>query len=584
MDSAGLLEQEHPRRRALVADDDASIRIVLRSFLRKMGYEVVEAEDGASAVAAFAGQDFDIVFMDVQMPAMDGFEAAEKIRPLAGERFVPLLFLTGAGAEADLARGMLAGGDDYLLKPPDLRLLQLKVRSMERFRELHGQVKRLYAQIDDEHRIAEGVYRRAVTAGNVALEVVHAEVRPAGVFSGDMVLTAYTPGREFHALLGDFSGHGLVAALGALPASEVFRAMSAKGFSPSEILESINTKLYDMLPTGMFMAAHFVAVNHDLDQLAVCNCGMPDLLVLDGETGKIKHKVRSCGLPLGVQRERNFLPLVEHLPIRRGDRVVLTSDGVVEATNLAMEQFDEQRLEQALTEAQATGARPVESLLSALERFCGEAPQRDDISLLEIPCVPELLPAWQLADNAISTRIGPESRLDDLDGEGEFSMTLGGERLRRVNPVPLIINNLQTFTDLGPHRQVIYTLLTELYVNALDYGLLRMDSGLKRDPAGFSTYFREREQRLAKLNDGFIRFSVRYATNSEGGCIRLVVEDSGPGFDFASFVGTETGERRLHGRGIRLLEELCLRVTYHEPGNQVEAVYCWSDLAHDSRH
>lgn len=584
MENTDQLEPGFSLRRALVADDDASIRIVLRSLLRKMDYEVIEAEDGAEAVNLFTRQPCDIVLMDVMMPNMDGFEAAEKIKALAGDRFVPLLFLTGAGGEEDLARGTIAGGDDYIFKPPDLRMLKLKVRSMERIQELHTQVGRLYAQIDDEHRIAEGVYSRAVTADNVGLDVVRAEVRPAGVFSGDMVLTAYTPGREFHALLGDFSGHGLVAALGALPASEVFRAMSAKGFSPGEILESINNKLYDMLPTGMFMATHFIAVHHNLDMLSVCNCGMPDLLVLDGETGDIKHKVRSCGLPLGVVRDRNFIPLVEHLPIQHGDRVVMASDGVSEATNLAVEQFEERRLEKALTEAHELGVAPTENLLKALAEFCGEAPQRDDISILEVPCVPELLPAWRLADDASSTRIGPESRLDDLEGEGQFSMTIGGERLRRINPVPLIMNDLQTFIELGTHRQVIYTLLTELYVNALDYGLLHLDSNLKCDPKGFSQYFRERDRRLAELNDGFIRFSVRYATDAEGGCIRLTVEDSGSGFDFASFAVTDTGENRLHGRGIRLLQELCLRVTYHEPGNQVELVYCWSDLGHTGSH
>jgi CheY-like chemotaxis protein len=567
--------------KALVVDDDASIRMVLRSLLRKMDFTVIEAENGLQAVQAFNDHLFDLVLMDVMMPVMDGFEAASQIKAAAGGRFVPLLFLSGAGDEENLSRGAVAGGDDYILKPPDLQLLELKVRSMERIMKLHKQIQQLYGQIEDEQKIAEAIYNKAVTTGNVALDVARSVVRPASVFSGDMVLTAYTPGRDFHGLLGDFCGHGLVAALGALPASQVFRAMSAKGFSPGEIIESINNKLYDMLPTGMFMAAQFVAVNHELDMISVCNSGMPDILVLDGKTGAVKHRIASCGLPLGVVRDRSFISEVNHLPIQNGDRVILASDGVTEATNDNLEQFGGSRFEQSLCDTFTKNGSSIEVLLQCLDDFCGRSKQHDDISMLEVPCIPQLLPEWHIAGDAVLAEIGVDAPQADIDSEDSFSLTVNGSRLRGLNPVPLVMGNLKAFVDLGPHSQVIYTILTELYLNALDHGLLQLDSDLKHDPKGFIEYFRVREERLAQLDSGHINFSIRVATIERGGCIRIVVEDSGPGFDFNAYPGIGAGDQRLYGRGIHLLKELCLRVDYHDKGNSVEAVYCWSDLSNN---
>jgi len=262
---------------------------------------------------------------------------------------------------------------------------------------------------------------------------------------------------------------------------------------------------------------------------------------------------------------------------------VLTSDGVVEAINDSDEQFDDWRLEYAVTESAKIGVTPGENLLYALDEFCGTSKQRDDISVLDIPCVPELLPNWNIVSEENSS-IDGDSLTENSTGEGQFSLTVDGGRLRRVNPVPLIMNNIQSFIDLGPNREIVHTILTELYVNALDYGLLGLDSSLKRDPKGFSTYFRERDQRLSALATGTIRFTVHHTNESKGKCIHLIVEDSGSGFDFSSYIATDSEGERLHGRGIRLIHELCSHVTYCEPGNRVEATYCWFDLEHGSEH
>ena len=95
----------------LIADDSDSDRLILKTLLMRLGHQVLDAADGQEAVALFQSSAPDIVVLDVMMPAMDGMEAAREIKRLAGERLVPLLFITSLSDAEDLARCLEAGGD-----------------------------------------------------------------------------------------------------------------------------------------------------------------------------------------------------------------------------------------------------------------------------------------------------------------------------------------------------------------------------------------------------------------------------------------------------------------------------------------
>ncbi len=118
--------------KVLVVDDTATNRLMLQVFLRKLGVDVVVAEDGDKAVAAFEREAPDIVIMDVMMPVMDGYEATRRIKAMAGERWTPVIFLSALDNEESLVAGLDAGGDDYLSKPVNFVVLDAKLRSTAR--------------------------------------------------------------------------------------------------------------------------------------------------------------------------------------------------------------------------------------------------------------------------------------------------------------------------------------------------------------------------------------------------------------------------------------------------------------------
>ncbi len=567
--------RNNTKGKALVADDERSNRIILSKILNQIGYEVVQAANGSQAVELFKSENPDIILMDVMMPIMDGYDAVREIKSIPTDVFTPVIFLTGVTDEHDLAKCIEVGGDDFLTKPFSPTLLTAKIHAMERFAHLHGQVNMLYAKTQQDQLLAEGVFAGAVIADNVALNTIHTLLKPAELFSGDVLLTAYSPSGDLNVLMGDFTGHGLAAALGAMPASEVFRAMTSKGFSTQQILAGINSKLLTVLPTGMFLATQFVTISNSLDYVSICNCGMPDVLFLQTGSNKIKYRTSSQCMPLGISRDVDYNEFIEVVKISSDDRILLVTDGLTEAVNSDKEQFGVSRLEDAITKREDDESF-IDSISRSLHKFCGDSSQMDDITLAEIPCIPDLL--QKIKPEQLNKNRAIASSTDMVGNNAVvFSLALHGRRLCDADPIPLLLSHIHEIEGLSEHRRLLFTILTELYTNAVDHGVLGLDSSIKDGKDGFTHYFTEREERLDKLTDGYVRITVSSYPTLDGGEMMIKVEDSGPGFDFSHLKCDSSDISRLSGRGIQLLSELCRSVTYLKPGNKVEAVYAWNN-------
>jgi signal transduction histidine kinase/CheY-like chemotaxis protein len=108
--------------RILVVEDNADNRDSLVFLLRQLGHEVTEAEDGRRALQAFAAGAYELAFVDIGLPGIDGYEVARRVRAAAGAS-VHLVALTGYGQPEDRDRSRAAGFDDHLTKPLDLAAL-----------------------------------------------------------------------------------------------------------------------------------------------------------------------------------------------------------------------------------------------------------------------------------------------------------------------------------------------------------------------------------------------------------------------------------------------------------------------------
>ncbi|MCP3669526.1 MAG: fused response regulator/phosphatase [Gammaproteobacteria bacterium] len=564
--------------KALVADDKRSNRMILSAILKQIGYEVIQAENGVEAVELFQTEKPDIILIDIIMPVMDGYNAVKQIKSDPANSFTPVLFLTGMTDEQDLAKCIEVGGDDFLTKPFNRTLLTAKIHALERISILHKQVNVLYARTQQDQEMAKEVFAGAVITDNVALNAIQTLSQPAELFSGDVLLSAYSPSGDLNVMMGDFTGHGLAAALGAMPASEVFRAMTSKGYSTQQILAGINSKLLNILPTSMFLAIQFITLSKYLDYVSVCNCGMPDILFLGTDDHIIKHRAPSSEIPLGISTDIDFNECVKLVKIDLGDTILLASDGVTEALNNNKEPFTNKRLESAISERQA-GKSTIDSISNALQVFCGGASQADDISLAEIPCTPEVLQAIKCdtTDNQYETKSVTDFNCSSNINRVDFNISLYGRRLSDTDPIPILINHIHEIEGLAEHRRLLFTILTELYTNSLDNGVLGLHSDIKNEMDGFSNYFTAREKRLEQLTDGYVTIAISSCTTPNGGEMIITVKDSGSGFNYSDYKCDKSDYSKLSGRGIQLLTGLCSSITYIEPGNHVEAIYSWCD-------
>jgi len=116
----------------LICDDDPTVRLLARECLEAAGLEVAEAEDGESALEAFHSEQPDLIFLDVDMPKMDGFQVCAAIRESTDGKDIPILIATGANDSASIDRGFEVGATQYKTKPINWPLLSRDVKYMLR--------------------------------------------------------------------------------------------------------------------------------------------------------------------------------------------------------------------------------------------------------------------------------------------------------------------------------------------------------------------------------------------------------------------------------------------------------------------
>ena len=116
-------------QKILVADDEASIRRILETRLKMVGYDVVVAEDGEEAVEIFNKTNPDLVVLDVMMPKMDGYGVTREIRRTSD---VPIIILTALGDVSERITGLELGADDYVIKPFSPKELEARVKAVLR--------------------------------------------------------------------------------------------------------------------------------------------------------------------------------------------------------------------------------------------------------------------------------------------------------------------------------------------------------------------------------------------------------------------------------------------------------------------
>jgi two-component system, HptB-dependent secretion and biofilm response regulator len=364
------------KSKTILIVDDERLNLNILVDLLDSDFTLLVAKNGAQALKRAEGKPKpDLILLDIMMPGMNGYEVLAILQKDDATRDIPVIFVTALGHSEDETRGFELGAVDYIRKPFTPSVVKARINTQLALREAYRSLEDKTKQLMYERSIIENIILRMRNSSPLETPNIYTVLTPVEKTAGDIVLKSKQSDGTLNLLLGDFTGHGLSAAVCAPMVDDLFSEMTTKGEKPEVIIEAINKKLFHQLPAGLFMAGVIMSWKEDEKLLRLWSFAMPEVVVIRG--GECIESFQPKRSPLGI------MPTIDpechyRFQAKSGDRIILYSDGVIETMNINGELFGDKRFLHELTHNR------IEKLEETLQLFRGEEEQADDITLVEL--------------------------------------------------------------------------------------------------------------------------------------------------------------------------------------------------------
>jgi serine phosphatase RsbU (regulator of sigma subunit) len=396
------------RPTVLLVDDQPANLIALEALLSDMDLDILTAESGEDALRRLLEVDVALILMDVRMPGMDGFEAAELIHRRKRSQHTPIIFLTASEATDEQAlRGYGLGAVDYMVKPiipvvlrskvgvfvdihrkaaeiqrQSERLLLLEQREHERqFAEARARWE--MERLNEEIRIARQIQQKLFPVAPLplpGLDIAGASF-PAEATGGDYF--DYIPMADggLAVVVGDVCGHGFGPALLMAELRAYLRAFLLTRTDVSEALGLLNRALCG--DTDRFVTLLVAKFDPTTRGFVFAGAGHTPGYIL-GADGEVKSRLESTGFPLAIVPEGEY-STVSAPPLQPGELALFLTDGIVEAHTPGGDLFGTTRALEVVRAHQHEPARAIiNALYGAVRDFCGPAAPPDDMTAIVV--------------------------------------------------------------------------------------------------------------------------------------------------------------------------------------------------------
>lgn len=376
--------------RTLIADDQPDVLIALRLLLKNAGYQIETASSPAAVLEAIKNSRFDVVLMDLNYArdttsGREGLDLITRIQAI--DSVLPIVVMTAWG-NVDLAvETMRRGVRDFVQKPwENSKLLHTLRKQIE-----HGRARRTAQRRVDSGRRAENRMRVEL---NEAREIqrnlmprtlpripgfqLAAAWQPAASIGGDYVAAFKLNPYQTALCVADVVGKGLPAALLMSNMQAALKSSAMENIPPRELCMRLNRVMHANTPLHKFITLFYGVLDVHNRTLKYTNAGHnPPLLVRsNGEFTRLGDG----GCVLGAFVDTRYTQ--GEVELRSGDRLLMFTDGVTEATNETGEQFGEERLVELLRTLGALNPTELqESILNEVRKFCGDK-FSDDAALM----------------------------------------------------------------------------------------------------------------------------------------------------------------------------------------------------------
>ena len=374
-------------QKSILIVDDTPINIGVISGALKGSFATKVATSGQKALAIVSEKEKpDLILLDIMMPEMDGYEVCRRLKANPDTRDIPVIFLTSQTEAEDETKGFEVGAVDYIHKPFSAAVVKARVRTHLMLREAHAQIAQQLVEINTELEMARQIQLSilpSTTPKITGMDIV-ARYIPMTSVAGDFYDFIVVDERHVGILIADVSGHGLPAALIASMLQVALTAQARHVSEPGKVLAGLNQALCGKFQHN-FVTAAYVYVDLEKNTMNYAGAGHPPLLLWRKSTGSASQLLEN-GLVMGQFEEATYDSL--QVPIEAGDRFVLYTDGILETTNPAQEEFGTDRFMHFMeTNNKLTAGPFADALLLELARWLEQPPgegHKDDISLLAI--------------------------------------------------------------------------------------------------------------------------------------------------------------------------------------------------------
>jgi serine phosphatase RsbU (regulator of sigma subunit) len=398
--------------RVLVADDNELNRDLLSRRVRRLGHEVVLAEDGRQALELLRTEPFDVVLLDIMMPNLNGYEVLEAVRVDDHLMHIPIIMISAVDDPESIARCIRLGAVDYLPKPFDPTILQARLGASLARKRLHDR-EQIYAKsLQRELEIGREIQSHFLPESlpEPAGYELAARLRSARMVSGDFYDAFTLSGGETVVVVGDVCDKGVGAALFMALFRSLLRALAeqsegarwndrGRGRERRRDATSRDDAIRGNLLRTVTLANDYIAGTHSRSNMfATVFFG-----ILDATTGLLYYvnagheppailtsngltRLGPTGPALGLLPQLEFH--IGEAALAPGETLLIWTDGVTEAKDSAGALFGEERLEHLLAERSDTAGELLEKILADVQRFAAGAEQADDITLAAVRRLP----------------------------------------------------------------------------------------------------------------------------------------------------------------------------------------------------
>jgi len=282
----------------LIVDDTPENLDILKGAL-KTDYTVRIANSGILALQIAAHDPVpDLILLDIMMPIMDGYEVMHLLQANPATHDIPVIFVTAMSEMTDELKGLSLGAVDYITKPLSVPIIQARVRTHLALRAAQAEIAEQNARLLEERALVEEVILLMRDERDFDKRNLRYLMSSVDKTNGDVLLSAFTPDGRQWVLVGDIAGHGPAAALGIPLVSQVFYRQAGQGCVAKDLLEELNSAMFEKLPTIIYMPYVFVEISTDRHLLGVWNGGLPGCLL--SEPDKAPMHFSSTTFPMGM--------------------------------------------------------------------------------------------------------------------------------------------------------------------------------------------------------------------------------------------------------------------------------------------